>query len=71
MRRQRWLLLIAALACLGSLLLWIAEIDVGIEESLPPQAWGGRDSSIPTSISAIQSNRLPRQASAAIKSSQR
>ena len=38
MRRQRWLLLIAALACLGSLLLWIAEIDVVIEESLPPQA---------------------------------
>ena len=38
MRRQRWLLLIAALACLGSLLLWIAEIDVGIEESLPSQA---------------------------------
>ena len=38
MRRQRWLLLIAALACLGSLLLWIAEIDVGIEVSLPPQA---------------------------------
>ena len=37
MRRQRWLLLIAALACIGSLLLWIAEIDVGIEESLPAQ----------------------------------
>jgi len=38
MRRHRWFLLIAALACIGSLLLWIAEIDVGIEESLPAPA---------------------------------
>ena len=40
MDRRHWLLLLAALACVGGLLLWIGEIDLGMEESiaLPPAA---------------------------------
>jgi hypothetical protein len=36
MDRRHWLLLLAALACVGGLLLWIGEIDLGMEESIAP-----------------------------------
>ncbi|NQV09853.1 MAG: hypothetical protein HQ527_01595 [Cyanobacteria bacterium] len=36
MDRRHWVLLFAALACLGGLFLWIAEIDLVLEESVPP-----------------------------------
>jgi hypothetical protein len=36
MDRRHWLLLTAALACIGGLLLWIGEIDLGLEESIAP-----------------------------------
>lgn len=40
MDRRHWFLLLAAVACLGGLLLWIGEIDLGMEESItaPPAA---------------------------------
>ncbi|MCT0203111.1 hypothetical protein [Synechococcus sp. CS-603] len=34
--RRHWVLLFAALACLGGLFLWIAAIDLVLDESLPP-----------------------------------
>ena len=36
MDRRHWLLLLAAIACIAGLLLWIAEIDLGMEDSIPP-----------------------------------
>ena len=36
MDRRHWLLLLAAAACIAGLVLWIGEIDMGMEESIPP-----------------------------------
>jgi hypothetical protein len=36
MDRRHWLLLLAALACVAGLVLWIGEIDLGMEESISP-----------------------------------
>lgn len=36
MDRRHWLLLVAALACIAGLVLWIGEIDLGMEESIAP-----------------------------------
>jgi hypothetical protein len=36
MDRRHWLLLLAAIACIAGLLLWIGEIDLGMEESIAP-----------------------------------
>jgi hypothetical protein len=36
MDRRHWLLLLAALACIAGLVLWIGEIDLGMEESIAP-----------------------------------
>ena len=36
MDRRHWLLLLAALACVAGLVLWIGEIDLGLEESVNP-----------------------------------
>lgn len=36
MDRRHWLLLGFALACVAGLLLWIGEIDLGMEESIAP-----------------------------------
>ncbi|QPN59690.1 hypothetical protein H8F24_17305 [Synechococcus sp. CBW1002] len=36
MDRRHWLLLLAALACLAGLVLWIGEIDLGLDDSLNP-----------------------------------
>lgn len=36
MDRRHWVLLFAAVACVGGLLLWIGEIDLGMEESIAP-----------------------------------
>ncbi|MEN9768306.1 hypothetical protein [Vulcanococcus sp.] len=38
MDRRHWLLLVAAIACIAGLLLWIGEIDLGMEDSItaPP-----------------------------------
>jgi hypothetical protein len=36
MDRRHWLLLLAALACIAGLLLWIGEIDLGMEETISP-----------------------------------
>jgi hypothetical protein len=36
MDRRHWTLLLVAIACIGGLLLWIGEIDLGMEESIPP-----------------------------------
>jgi hypothetical protein len=38
MDRRHWLLLLAALACIAGLLLWIGEIDLGMDESITPAA---------------------------------
>jgi hypothetical protein len=34
MDRRHWLLLLAAIACIAGLLLWIGEIDLGMEDSI-------------------------------------
>lgn len=36
MDRRHWLLLLAAAACIAGLLLWIGEIDLGMEDTLGP-----------------------------------
>ena len=36
MDRRHWMLLGFALACVAGLLLWIGEIDLGMEESIAP-----------------------------------
>ena len=36
MDRRHWLLLLAAAACIAGLLLWIGEIDLGMEDTLSP-----------------------------------
>jgi hypothetical protein len=36
MDRRHWLLLLAAIACIAGLLLWIGEIDLGMEDSITP-----------------------------------
>lgn len=36
MDRRHGMLLIAALACIAGLLLWIGEIDLGMEETISP-----------------------------------
>jgi hypothetical protein len=36
MDRRHWLLLLAAAACIAGLVLWIGEIDLGMEESITP-----------------------------------
>ncbi len=36
MDRRHWLLLLAAIACIAGLLLWIGEIDLGMEDSTTP-----------------------------------
>ncbi len=36
MDRRHWLLLLAAAACIAGLVLWIGEIDLGMEESIAP-----------------------------------
>ena len=36
MDRRHWLLLLAALACIAGLVLWIGEIDLGMAESIAP-----------------------------------
>jgi len=36
MDRRHWLLLVAALTCIAGLVLWIGEIDLGMEESIAP-----------------------------------
>ena len=36
MDRRHWLLLLAAIACIAGLVLWISEIDLGMEESIAP-----------------------------------
>ena len=36
MNRRHWMLLLAAIACIAGLLLWIGEIDLGMEESIAP-----------------------------------
>lgn len=36
MDRRHWLLLTAALLCIGGLVLWIGEIDLGMEEAVTP-----------------------------------
>lgn len=36
MDRRHWMLLLAAIACIAGLVLWIAEIDLGMEESSAP-----------------------------------
>ena len=36
MDRRHWMLLLAAIACIAGLVLWIAEIDLGMEESIAP-----------------------------------
>jgi len=36
MNRHHWLLLLAALACIASLLVWVGDIDLGMEESVTP-----------------------------------
>jgi hypothetical protein len=33
---RHWLLLLAAIACIAGLLLWIGEIDLGMEDSITP-----------------------------------
>ena len=41
MDRRHWLLLLAAIACIAGLLLWIGEIDQQLhrERQLPPALW--------------------------------
>jgi len=34
--RRHWVLLLAALACIAGLVLWIGEIDLGMEETIAP-----------------------------------
>jgi hypothetical protein len=36
MDRRHWLLFLAAIACIAGLVLWISEIDLGMEESIAP-----------------------------------
>jgi len=36
MDRRHWMLFVVALACIAGLVLWIGEIDLGMEESIPP-----------------------------------
>jgi len=36
MDRRHWLLLLAAIACIAGLLLWVGEIDLGMEDSIAP-----------------------------------
>ena len=36
MDRRHWVLLLAALACIAGLVLWIGEIDLGMEETIAP-----------------------------------
>ena len=36
MDRRHWMLLVVALACIAGLVLWIGEIDLGMEESIAP-----------------------------------
>jgi hypothetical protein len=36
MDRRHWLLLLAAVVCIAGLLLWIGEIDLGMEDTLSP-----------------------------------
>lgn len=36
--RRHLLLLIFALACIGGLVLWVAEVDLGVEQLLTPTA---------------------------------
>jgi len=38
MDRRHWFLLLAALACIASLLVWVGDIDLGMEESVTPPA---------------------------------
>jgi len=38
MDRRHWLLLLAAIACIAGLALWIGEIDLGMEESIAPDS---------------------------------